>query len=71
MQAPAQTIEVIYENGVLKPVDPLEMPEGTRLQASLRRVPSDEELDRIYQILSQRFDGGDPLASERHNEHQP
>src|SRR5205085_1469957 len=37
------TIEVIYEQGVLRPVEPLPLPEGTRLVATLTALPSPAE----------------------------
>jgi predicted DNA-binding antitoxin AbrB/MazE fold protein len=33
------TIEVIYEHGILRPVAPLSVPEGTHLEATLTVIP--------------------------------
>lgn len=73
------TITAIYENGVFRPLGPVELPEGSTVRIeplaappSATRTPEEEaHLDRIYEILSRRHSGGDPQAAERHNEHQP
>jgi predicted DNA-binding antitoxin AbrB/MazE fold protein len=35
-----QTITAIYENGVLRPLTPLELPEHTAVEVAVRRLPS-------------------------------
>lgn len=65
----------IYENGVFRPTEPVELPEGceVRIEAMVQdkpEVPS-EHLRRIYALLSESFDTGDRNLAERHDEHQP
>ena len=74
-----KTIHAIYENGVFKPTEPVDLPNNSRVkiepdevQDELKATPdSDEGLGRIYAILSERCASGDRFGSERHNEHQP
>ena len=69
------TIHAIYENGVFRPTTPVDLPEGTPVRVEPQPLgepprPS-PHLRRIYELLSESFDTGDPYLSERHNEHQP
>jgi predicted DNA-binding antitoxin AbrB/MazE fold protein len=69
------TIRAIYENGVFRPVEPVTLPEHTEVSVSpvQDQAPADDgpSLDRIYRILSERYDSGRSDVAERHNEHQP
>lgn len=76
------TITAIYENGVFRPLDPVDLPEGSTVRIepvpaptappAAARTPEEEaHQDRIYEILSRRHHGGDSQAAARHNEHQP
>ncbi len=75
------TIRAIYENGVFRPMEPVELPEGTVVEIQAPEevvdvralVPpgTDEGLIRIYEILGRRYDSGHHDTAERHNEHQP
>ena len=70
-----RTIPAIDENGVFRPTTPVDLPEGTEVRIEPR--PSGEparpspHLRRVYELLSQAEDTGDPHFSERHDEHQP
>lgn len=79
-----KTIRAVYENGVFRPTEPVDLPEGSPViveptaDAARQPRPSDPEfahldpgLREIYAILSHRHEGGSPDASARHNEHQP
>jgi predicted DNA-binding antitoxin AbrB/MazE fold protein len=69
-----KAIHAIYENGVFRPTEPVDLPERCEVVFEPRPVDEDERggrLDRIHEILSRSYDTGDPLLSERHNEHQP
>jgi predicted DNA-binding antitoxin AbrB/MazE fold protein len=72
---PMKTIHAVYENGVFRPKDPVELPEGCEVTLEPRPVNQAELLSphqrRIHDLLSQSTDTGDPHLSERHNEHQP
>lgn len=79
-----KTIHAIYENGVFRPIEPVDLPEGARVVFAPNVVedrqpqPTDPEfahldpsLREVYAILAHRYEGGSPDASARHNEHQP
>lgn len=75
------TINAICKNGVFRPVDPVDLPEGTKVEVQApdevinvrALVPqgTDEGLIGLYEIMARRFDTSDPQAAARHNEHQP
>jgi len=67
-------IHAVYENGVFRPKEPVDLPESSEVEVELRRVePSDAEkrLDAIYAILERRFESGETDVAARHDEHQP
>ena len=69
------TVRAIYENGVFRPTEPVNLPENSRVEFE-PRVLQDEEEDRaaqqrIYELLGQSFPSGETDVAERHNEHQP
>ena len=79
-----KTIHAVYENGVFRPLEPVELPEGCevtverRVAAAGQPQASDPQfahlepgLAKIYATLSHHYDGGSPDAAARHNEHQP
>lgn len=69
-----KTFSAIFENGILRPTEPVDLPEHCPLQLDVRTVqPSadDASLDEVYAILSKRFDSGEHDVAARHNEHQP
>ncbi|HZK82561.1 MAG TPA: antitoxin family protein [Humisphaera sp.] len=68
------TIHAIYEEGVFKPTESVNLPEGVEVDFEPRVVgqseaPDDQEA--IYAILRERYDSGQHDLAERHNEHQP
>lgn len=64
-------IPAVFENGVFRPLGPVELPEGSRVQvevpaphAAAPRTPAAEaHIDRVNAILSKRFYGGEPDAA--------
>jgi predicted DNA-binding antitoxin AbrB/MazE fold protein len=75
-----ETIQGIYENGVVRPLEPLALPESTPVSIVVPSVPVQVEspavepsngMDAIYEILDRRFNSGIRDLAERHNEHQP
>jgi hypothetical protein len=79
-----KTIHAIYENGVFRPTEPVDLPEGSEVTVEPRAAgadrprPTDPQfahldpgLAEIYAILSRRHDGGPPDDADRHNEHLP
>ena len=67
------TIHAIFENGVFKPIGPVELPENCEVKFEPQIVPNGEtqDLEGIYEILSRRHNSGESDVAARHNEHQP
>ncbi len=68
------TVHAIYENGVFRPVEPVDLPEPCEVEVDVRVVTSGvgmPSLDDVYAILGKRFDSGERDVAARHNEHQP
>ena len=70
-----KAIHAIYENGVFRPLEPVDLPEHARVvvepeQASVNAALTDGQ-DEIDRILARRYRSGHTDTAERHNEHQP
>jgi predicted DNA-binding antitoxin AbrB/MazE fold protein len=71
------TIEAIYEHGVFRPVEPVELAENSRVHLQIvngepaEGVEQDDDMDAIYEILDRRFSSGYTDTAARHNEHHP
>jgi len=70
------TFEAIFEGGVFRPINPVVLPEKSRVKLALcveNGVPSDakDDMDAIYEILDRRHSTGIADLAARHNEHQP
>ena len=68
------TIHAVYENGVFRPTETVDLPDPCRVEVEVRRVSEqgrESSLDDVYAVLAKRFDSGDHDVAERHNEHQP
>jgi predicted DNA-binding antitoxin AbrB/MazE fold protein len=69
-----KTVRAVYEDGVLRPTEPLELPEHSVVEFEprpLERPEVDENLGAIYEILSRRYQSGRHDLAARHDEHQP
>jgi len=67
-------IHAIYENGVFRPLSPVQLPERSHVEFEPRMLSGSEEtpnLDVVYAILGERFASGQSDVAARHNEHQP
>lgn len=68
------TIEAVYENGVFRPLTPVQWPEGTPVTVHTQQ-PTEAERedldDQIHEMLSRRYRSGYTDTAARHNEHQP
>jgi predicted DNA-binding antitoxin AbrB/MazE fold protein len=65
------TVRAIYENGVFRPVKPVNLPEKTEVEVTM---PDDKERANqgaINSILRRSYPSGQSDVAERHNEHQP
>jgi predicted DNA-binding antitoxin AbrB/MazE fold protein len=70
----SKTIHAIYENGVFRPTEAVQIPDKSEVEVEVRLIkegPKKPSLDDVYAILNERFDSGERDAAERHNEHQP
>ena len=73
------TIHAVYEHGVFRPTEKVDLPEGQEVEVQVKitpptppkQAPMSEGLAKIYAILGERFDTGEHDLAERHNEHQP
>jgi len=69
------TIKAIYEQGVFRPTEPVDLPEKAEVQVLLPdEVESDADRktrEEILEILSHRYDSGETDTAARHNEHHP
>ena len=57
-----KTIEAIYENGIFKPLSPVDLPEGARVRIEMGTAPTDPEKQIRKQLLDS---GADPAEVER------
>jgi predicted DNA-binding antitoxin AbrB/MazE fold protein len=71
------TFEAIYEGGVFRPIEPVMLPDKSRVKLELcveigtRPTVNDDGLDEIYEILDRRYTTGITDLAARHDEHQP
>ena len=66
-----KTVHAIYENGVFRPTEPVELPEASHVVFEPRLIDSNESatsLDDVYELLSRRFNSGQHDVAARHNE---
>lgn len=72
-----RTIQAIYEDGVFRPIGPVDLPDQTAVEFEprVKDVPPSpgmtEGLARVYAILGERYDSGHADTASRHDEHQP
>jgi predicted DNA-binding antitoxin AbrB/MazE fold protein len=69
-----KTFHAVYENGVFRPIEPVDLPERTAVEFEIREVKGVEQtksLDDVYAILGRRHSSGEHDVAARHNEHQP
>jgi len=69
-----KTIHAVYENGVFRPTEKVDLPDHCEVEVEVRTVsdkPTKPSLDDVYAILGRRHSSGEHDLAERHNEHQP
>jgi predicted DNA-binding antitoxin AbrB/MazE fold protein len=70
-----KTIHAVYEQGVFRPHESVELPERTEVEFEPKVIgekkPKPGDMDDIYEIMSLRFNSGERDIAARHNEHQP
>ncbi len=67
------TVRAIYENGVFRPTEPVNLPERTPVEVTLPEPDPAERKNQeaIFAILRKSYPSGERDIAERHNEHQP
>ncbi|MBI5154175.1 antitoxin family protein [Candidatus Poribacteria bacterium] len=67
-----KTILAVYEDGVFKPLDPVELPKHSRVRVEPEGAGNilGEETE-MYRLLGLRYNSGDSTGAERHNELMP
>ena len=69
-----KAIHAIYERGVFRPLEAVDLPETTEVVFEPRPVAptaTPEARARALAVLAQRFDSGETDVAARHDEHQP
>jgi len=69
-----QVIQAIYENGVFRPMEPVDLPPASKVTLEIRPVPTAPKtahLEETYEILSHSYGTGVSDLAARHDEHQP
>ncbi|HEX4963247.1 MAG TPA: antitoxin family protein [Thermoanaerobaculia bacterium] len=65
-------ILAVYENGVLRLKEPVDLPEASEVEVELRLVDPAAEamrrLDTIYSLLMASFESGEHDVAARHDE---
>ncbi len=70
-----KTIRAVYENGIFRPTEPVELPDPCAVEFEPRLIGKKDQkaaaLDAVYLVLSERYASGETDVAARHNEHQP
>jgi predicted DNA-binding antitoxin AbrB/MazE fold protein len=69
-----KNIHAIYENGVFRPIELVELPEASNVVFEPKLVEPDPlapSLDEVYALLSRRFDSGEHDVAAMQDEHNP
>ena len=67
-------IHAIYENGVFRPIQPVDLPDRCEVEVEIHTIatgPERPSLDDVYAILGKRHSSGEHDVAARHDEHQP
>jgi predicted DNA-binding antitoxin AbrB/MazE fold protein len=69
-----KTIHAVYENGVFRPTEAVDLPDACEVQVEIHQIKvqsTKPTLDDVYAIVSRRHVSGEHELAARHNEHQP
>lgn len=68
-----KTIRAVYENGVFRPLEPVDLPDRTEVNVEPHTADTNRasEMGSVYEVLSRRYRSGSCDTAARHNEHQP
>ena len=62
-------IEAVYENGVFRPLTPVDLQDGTRVIVAPAEPPQPQQ-PTVRSILTRRYRSGHTDTAARHDEHQ-
>jgi predicted DNA-binding antitoxin AbrB/MazE fold protein len=69
------TVHAIYENGVFRPTQQVDLPDRTTVEFDPKVVLSEDDdgaaQRRIYELLRRSVPTDETDVAARHNEHQP
>jgi predicted DNA-binding antitoxin AbrB/MazE fold protein len=69
-----KTIHAVYEHGVFRPLETVDLAEQTQVEFEPRPIQTGDgeaaNIDGVYSVLSKRYKSGEHDVAERHNEHQ-
>jgi len=71
-----KAIQAIFRDGAFWPVEPVQLPEASRVELEPRLIEEERplkapSLEDVYEVLNRRSQTGETNVAERHNEHQP
>lgn len=68
-----KNIRAVYENGVFRPLEPVDLPEHTPVvcEPQPQSMHPSNWMEGVYEVLSRRHRSGHRDTAQRHNEHQP
>ena len=71
-----KTVHAVYEQGVFKPTERVDLPDHCHVEFEPRPVGSSVDngataLADVYAVLSERYASGESDVAARHDEHQP
>jgi len=64
-------IHAIFEKGVFRPTQPVELPERCEVEFEPKVVAPPQNGEGVYSILGERYESGESDVAARHDEHQP
>ena len=69
------TVHAVYEDGVFKPKEPVDLPDRIEVEFEPRAVAAGNSkemaMTKIYEIMTRSHDGAEADLAQRHDEHQP
>lgn len=68
------SVHAIYENGVFRPIQPVNLPDHCEVEVEFHAVKAEQQrpsLDDVYAILGRRHSLGEHDVAACHDEHQP
>jgi predicted DNA-binding antitoxin AbrB/MazE fold protein len=66
-----KAIHAVFENGVFRPTEPVDLPEGIKVEFEPRLIPEatpKSHRERVHALLSRTIETGETDMAERHDE---